>query len=119
MNSISNIKGLRAPPLELAATMSHTHCMLLLLIFGADVNLSGRTAGSPLHAATQLLLSYGANVGIRNSFSVSAADIVRATEQHPTKRLLKQWGRPRAGFLTPQRFLAWAASINVRVEQQQ
>jgi ankyrin repeat protein len=128
MNSISNIEGMRATPLELAATMGHTHCMLLLLKFGADVNLSGGTAGSPLHAAasssnslatTQLLLSYGANVCIGNSFGMSAADVARAAEQHPTKRLLKQWGCPRAGLLTPQRFLAWAASINVRVEQQQ
>ena len=129
INAISNVEGgLMATPLEIAAANGQTACVKYLLDHGADVNLSGGTLGSALHAAaislnslevTQALLMKGANVYKLNESGLSAADVARAYENHETKSLLKQWGCPRAPFFSPQRLVAWSASLNVRIERQQ
>ncbi|KAH8748170.1 ankyrin repeat-containing domain protein [Hyaloscypha sp. PMI_1271] len=128
VNSVSNIETLQMTPLEVAAGMGQLACMELLLRCGAGINLTGGTAGSPLHAAasspnslqaTQLLLSHGANVMVVNSLGLSPADVARSSENHQTKELLKQRGCPRAKYFSAQRLLAWSLSVNVRAQQQQ
>jgi ankyrin repeat protein len=128
VNSVSNIETLQMTPLEMAAGMGQLACMELLLRCGAGINLTGGTAGSPLHAAasspnslqaTQLLLSHGANVMVVNSLGLSPADVARSSENHQTKELLKQRGCPRAKYFSAQRLLAWSLSVNVRAQQQQ
>jgi ankyrin repeat protein len=128
VNSVSNIENLRVTPLEMSAGMGQLACMELLLRCGAGINLTGGTAGSPLHAAasspnslqaTQLLLNHGANVFVVNSLGLSPADIARSADNQQTKELLKQWGCPRAKLFSTQRLLAWTLSVNIRVQQQQ
>ena len=129
VNAISNVEGgLMATPLEVAAANGQTLCVKYLLTQGADVNLSGGTLGSALHAAAtssnsleviQTLLEKGANVQKLNEMGLSAADMARAHEYHQAKNILKQWGCPRAPFLSAQRLVAWGASLNARIKRQQ
>lgn len=129
VNAMSNTEEkFTATPLEVAAASGQTQCVEYLLSQGADVNLSGGTLGSALHAAasssksleiTQILLQEGANVQKLNHMGLSAADVARAHENHQTKSMLKQRGCPRARLFSPQRLVAWSASVNVRNERQQ